>query len=278
MLGREQPEQHQRDRHPDDRAGHDARQVAAAGQPGHTERGEQHAAASKRQAASAARWHQRVGDADHRHREPRHGRGRAQRAGHRAHTRGRGCPRRPCRGGRVDDQPHQQDRSAEGQQVLPPPEDDQHGAGRHPHDAQGPDRAEQAHRRHQPCQARGMGMLKNLPGRVVDLAHVAPAATRGAQPEERSYHKQQDHDEPETRRPAQILWKRRPGSGRTAADHPGRRIRHGRGPVAVNGRAIRIDPGAAARMTVLARCAHPPHFQASRQSCAARDRRTSATQ
>ena len=256
-LGSEQPEQHQGNRHPEDRAGHDARQVAAAGQPGHAERGEQDAAASKRQAAAAARWHQRVGDADRCHREPCHGRGRAQRTGHHAHTRGQGCPRRPCRGGHVDDPPHHQHRAGEGQQVLPPPEDDQGGAGRHPQDAQGPDRAEQAQRPDQRRKARGMGRLKKLPGSVVDLAHVAPAAGRGAQPEERSHHQQQDHHEPETRRPAQVLRKRRPRPGRAAADHPGRQTWGCRGPFAVDGRAIWINPGAAARMTVLARCAHP---------------------
>src|SRR6266568_7023537 len=102
-----------------------------------------------------------------------------------------------------------------------------------------------------------MSMLKKLPGSVVDLAHVAPAAGRGAQPEERSHHKQRDHDKPETRRPAQVLRQRRPRPGRTTADHASSQTWHGRGPFAVDGRAIWINPGAAARMTVLARCAHP---------------------
>ena len=80
-----------------------------------------------------------------------------------------------------------------------------------------------------------------------------------------------DHDEPETRRPAQVLRKRRPFSRRTAADDAGRQTRRDRGPVAVDGRAIRINPGAAPRPPssgVLI----PPHFQPSRQSCAARGR------
>jgi hypothetical protein len=33
-------------------------------------------------------------------------------------------------------------------------------------------------------------------------------------------------------------------------------MRHSRGPVAVHGQAIRINPGATAKMTILASCAH----------------------
>jgi hypothetical protein len=47
--------------------------------------------------------------------------------------------------------------------------------------------------------------------------------------------------------------------GRAAADHPGRQAWGCRGPFAVDGRAIWINPGAAARMAVLARRAHPRH-------------------
>src|SRR5256884_9802987 len=99
-----------------------------------------------------------------------------------------------------------------------------------------------------------MGVLKKLPGSVVDLAHVAPAAGRGAQPEERSHHKQQDHDEPETRRPAQVLRQRRPRPGRTAADHAGSQTWHGRRAVPGYGPATRVNPRAPARKTLLVTC------------------------
>src|SRR6266568_2670034 len=56
------------------------------------------------------------------------------------------------------------------------------------------------------------------------------APTTAVKPAERSHHKQQDHDKPETRRPAQVLRQRRPRPGRTAADQPGTQTRHGRGP------------------------------------------------